>query len=105
MLAVTRHEVPEADDASFRERAAEMLDALSACTGYVNGRVGRALDDPAAWVIITEWENVGAYRRALSSFDVRVRAVPLLATARDEPSAFEVLLDGETGSRPSDRAS
>jgi heme oxygenase (mycobilin-producing) len=104
VLAVTRHDVPVADEAGFRERAAEMLDALRACRGHVATRVCRALDEPAAWLVVSEWESVGAYRRALSSYDVRVRAVPLLATARDEPSAFEVLLDGETGSRSSDRA-
>lgn len=104
MLAVTRHDVPAEDDPGFRSRAAEMLDALRACRGHVATRVCRALDEPAVWLVVSEWESVGAYRRALSSYDVRVRAVPLLATARDEPSAFEVLLDGETGSRSSDRA-
>lgn len=104
MLAVTRHDVPAEGEAVFREQAAETVDALRACTGHVGTRVCRALDEPACWLVVSEWESVGAYRRALSSYDVRVRAVPLLATARDEPSAFEVLLDGETGSRSSDRA-
>ena len=39
----------------------------------------------------TEWEGVGAYRRSLSSYDVKVDAAPLLSLGRDEPSAFEVL--------------
>jgi hypothetical protein len=34
---------------------------------------------------------VGSYRRALSSYDVKVTAVPLLSLAYDEPSAFEVM--------------
>ena len=41
-----------------------------------------------------EWENVGAYRRALSAYDVKVGAVPLLSTAIDEPSAYEVVEPG-----------
>ena len=59
--------------------------------------VGRATDDPTLWVLSSEWESVGAYRRALSAYEVRVAAVPLLATAIDEPTAYEVLDDGGTG--------
>jgi len=96
--------VPVEEETDFLARSGEMVDALRACRGHVATRVCRALDEPSAWLVVSEWENVGSYRRALSSYDVRVRAVPLLSTARDEPSAFEVLLDGETGSRSSDRA-
>jgi hypothetical protein len=59
--------------------------------GFVDGSIGRNLDDPTLWALVTRWENVGAYRRALSAYDVKVRAVPLLSSALDEPSAFEVV--------------
>lgn len=104
MLSVMRHTVPEEDQAAFLDDAAEALDALGRCPGYLRGRVGRAVDDPLEWAVVIEWENVGSCRRALSSYDVRVRMVPLLATGQAEPVGFEVLLDSETGSRPSDRA-
>lgn len=104
MLAVTRHTVGDGGEADFLARAGELVDALGGCQGHIATKVGRALDEPTQWLVVSEWENVGSYRRALSTYDVRVRAVPLLATAQDEPSAFEVLLDGETGSRSSDRA-
>ena len=44
--------------------------------------------------MVTRWKDVGSYRRALSSYDVKVGAVPLLSRAIDEPSAYESL-DGE----------
>ena len=62
--------------------------------GYVDGRVGRNLDDPTLWVLTTRWDDVGAYRRALSSYDVKLQAVPLLSRAVDEPSAYEVVEPG-----------
>ena len=40
----------------------------------------------------TTWQSVGAYRRALSNYDVKVVAVPLMYRAIDEPSAFEPVL-------------
>lgn len=103
MLVVTRFDIPEADAAGFLLRAQAVLTAFAARPGYLRGRVGRAADDPTAWVLTTEWTGVGAYRRSLSSYDVKVEAAPLLSLGRDEPSAFEVLLSDE-GVAPSRRA-
>ena len=103
MLVVTRFDVQEADAADFLLRAGAALRAFAARPGYLRGRVGRAADDPTAWVLTTEWEGVGAYRRSLSAYDVKVVAAPLLSLGRDEPSAFEVLLSDD-GSSPSGRA-
>ncbi len=90
MISVTHF---AARDADFAERAGRALEALSACAGYLRGSVARSTDDTEHWVLITEWENVGSYRRALGGYQVKVRATPLLAEALDWPSAFEVLVD------------
>lgn len=90
MLVVTRHRV-DGDPEAFLARARVALDALAARPGFLTGAVGRAADDPGLWAVVTRWVHVGAYRRALSAYDVKVHAVPLLSTAIDEPSAFEVL--------------
>lgn len=95
VLVVTRFDVPEAEAADFLPQATAALAAFAARPGYVRGRVGRAADDPTQWVVTTEWVGVGAYRRSLSSYDVKVDAAPLLARGRDEASAFEVLHAGE----------
>lgn len=106
MLVMTRFVVEEDD--GFAGRAHDALAALAACPGYLRGRLGRAFDDPRHWSIVTEWASVGAYRRALSNYDVKVHATPLLAQALDEPSAFEVLAEsapgGELTVTASDRA-
>lgn len=107
MFVVLRFDVAAEDGDGFLARAQQALAALAARPGYRNGRVGRSVDEPASWTLITEWGGVGAYRRALSAYDVKVRATPFLAGARDEPSAFETLLhdDGvRVMSATSDRA-
>lgn len=98
-----RFRVAEAAGAEFLDRAHAALRALSQRPGYLDGGVGRATDDPTLWLVSLRWESVGAYRRALSAYDVKVAAVPLLSTAIDEPTAFELLGDAET-LRDSDRA-
>jgi hypothetical protein len=86
---VDPEQVGEAGVAEFRVAARAALGALAARPGYVAGQLGRNLDDPTLWLLTTSWANVGSYRRALSSYDVKVTAVPLLSQAVDEPSAYE----------------
>lgn len=91
-VAVARFCVPEADGANFSARSGAALQALAARPGYQGGEVGRSADDPSLWVVVTRWDGIGVYRRALSNFDVRVAAVPLLSLALDEPGAFEAVV-------------
>lgn len=97
MLVTNRFvvDVDVADD--FTERAHAALTALAACPGYLRGQLVRALDDPRYWSLVTEWESVGTYRRALGAFEVKVSAVPLLAQSVDEPSAYEALATAAPG--------
>ena len=96
-----------ADERDFADRAAAALKTLGGCPGFVRGRLGRGIDDAADWVLVTEWDSVGAYRRALGSYAVKLHAAPLLGLARDEAGAFETLAeldaDGPLRVPPSDR--
>jgi heme oxygenase (mycobilin-producing) len=102
VLVAMRFRVPEGDGTDFLDRAHAALRALAERPGYLDGGVGRASDDPVLWLMFLRWESVGAYRRALGAYDVKVAAVPLLSTAIDEPTAFELLADAATR-RDSDR--
>lgn len=104
MHLVLRFDLTEPETEQFLAEASTALRVLAARPGYRSGRLGRSLDDPCVWLLISEWDGVGAYRRALSSYDVKVEATPLLARARDEPSAYETLLYDDGGQAVSDRA-
>ena len=56
--------------------------------------MGRNVDEPDLWVLATRWENVGSYRRALSSYDAKMHVQPFMAHALDEPSAYEPVEPG-----------
>jgi quinol monooxygenase YgiN len=99
MLTVIRYRVDPADARTFLNHARAALAVLADRTGWRAGHIGRATDDPALWVLTSEWDDVGSYRRALSAPEVKVAAAPLLARAIDEPTAFEVLTHADgTGS-------
>ncbi len=93
MLVVNRFRAP-ADDVAFRADLERALAVLAAREGCEDGRLGRNVDEPDLWVMVTRWRDVGSYRRALSSYDVKMGAVQTLSRAIEEPSAFEPL-DGE----------
>lgn len=94
MLVVNRFRVDPSDAEKFRADLAEAVGVLSGRPGFERADGGRNVDDPTLWVLVTRWADVGSYRRALSSYDVKMTAVPLLSRALDEPSAFEGL-EGE----------
>jgi quinol monooxygenase YgiN len=108
VLALNRFVVASERTAEFTEQAHAALAALADRPGYQGGELTRALDEPAHWCLVTRWASVGAYRRALGDFRVRVEAAPLLARSVAEPSAYEVLAAAPPGGavsvRTSDRA-
>lgn len=69
----------------------ESVALLATKEGFVDARVSRAIDDGALVTLELSWDTVGSYRRALSSYDVKVQVVPIMSQALDEPTAFEVL--------------
>ena len=94
MLVVNRFRVPEVDGAAFRVELEAAHRVLAERPGYLDGRIGRNVDDPTLWVLSTRWRHVGAYRRALSSYEVKLGAVALLGRSIEEPSAYELVEPG-----------
>ena len=90
MLVVNRFRAG-VDPAALRADLERVHALLADKPGYVTGWIGRNLDDPDLWTLTTHWENVGAYRRALSSYELKLHGVPVLARAIDEPGAYEVV--------------
>jgi hypothetical protein len=88
MLAIARFSTPLANAAHFEAQLSVALEAFSACAGFVSGEFGQNLDDSTLWSLVTHWENVGSYRRALSNLNVKMNAIPLLAQAIDEPGGY-----------------
>lgn len=94
MIVVNRFRVPAASEESFRAEVQAAHDALAVRRGFVSGAIGRNVDEPELWLLETQWRDVGSYRRALSAYDVKLTAVPVLSRAIDEPSAYERVVPG-----------
>lgn len=93
MLVVLRA-VVTADPEQFLADARAALAALATRPGYLSGRVGRAVDDPDAWVVTCEWDSIGNARRGLTSGAVRGEIMPLMSRVTPEPNAYQIVFSG-----------
>lgn len=89
MIVVTEHRAGD----EFIPLARALLESLAAADGFVDGQLCRSPDEPDTWLVVTSWRDVGSMRRGFGTFDAKVAAAPVMHSAVDRVSAFEVLLD------------
>jgi heme oxygenase (mycobilin-producing) len=89
VIAVVHLRLPDADQPLADATA--LLGALGHRDGFVSGSLGRAMDDPSEWVLVTSWADVGSYRRGLSAYEVKLAFAPVMPYVRDEVSAYEIV--------------
>lgn len=92
MLAVNRLRSFGDADEQVTDELSVLIDVLAGMPGFRAARAGRCIDEPDVWLLLSEWESVGTYRRALSSHAVKASGYPVFVRIVDEPGAYEVLL-------------
>ncbi|WP_233492495.1 antibiotic biosynthesis monooxygenase family protein [Blastococcus sp. TF02A-30] len=88
MFAVTRLRATGDDGEELAGAVAALLDALGGRAGFLGGEVGRSTEDPTLWALLTRWDGVGSYRRALSAAEVKIAGAPVWVHALDEPGVY-----------------
>jgi heme-degrading monooxygenase HmoA len=88
VFAVTRLRVTGDDGEALAAAVPALLEALAARPGFQGGELGRAADDPDLWALVTRWDGVGFYRRALSAAEVKIAGAPVWVFAVDEPGVY-----------------
>jgi heme-degrading monooxygenase HmoA len=88
MFAVTRLRADGDDGEALAEAVPNLLAALAARPGFRDGELGRSADDPSLYALLTRWDGIGSYRRALSAAEVKITGAPVWVFALDEPSVY-----------------
>lgn len=88
MFVIVRFAVPldRADDFEARARAA--ADFFAGRPGCESAEIGKNVDDPELWALVTRWADVCSYRRAYNGYEAKMTLMPLLNEAIDEPTAY-----------------
>jgi hypothetical protein len=81
------------DSVAWKAEAMQAMHVLQERLGFVSGGIFHNADSPERYLIKTDWLDVGSYRRALGSMEAKVGVWPFLANMRDEPTAFEMLME------------
>jgi len=76
-------------DALFPRLVEPVVAHFSGSAGCLRAELVRNMDDEDLWAIVTEWDAVGSYRRAMSGDATKMLLVPVLSLALDEPSAYQ----------------
>jgi quinol monooxygenase YgiN len=84
-----------ADDESVQTSMQELVGILQQQPGVIRVALGRAVDDPTLWSLVSEWADLGSYRRALSGYAVKVAFGPIQRWILDEPSVFQTVTIGD----------
>jgi hypothetical protein len=90
VFAVTRLRATGSDGEVLAAAVATLLAELAARPGFRDGELGRSADDPDLWALVTRWDGVGSYRRALSASSVKIAGAPVWVHALDEPGVYLV---------------
>ena len=80
------------DFPSWRSALTDVLGVLQSSTGFESLQLLHSPDEVNHYSVISRWENVGSYRRAVSSTAAKLVVWPFLSTMIDQPSTFETLL-------------
>lgn len=59
--------------------------------GFLDGHILHSPDEPNRYLIEARWQDVGSYRRALSSTEMKMHVWPFLASMLTEPTVYETL--------------
>ena len=88
MFVVTRFRVDPVVRAEVAGHGAALLAVLETLPGFRSGELGAAADDEGLLALLTTWDGVGAYRRALGQAQVKIVGAPLWVHAVDEPGVY-----------------
>lgn len=80
-----------ADYISWQTQLNDVVSVLQNTKGFESLIVLHSPDEPTRYQVHCSWEDVGSYRRGVSSTQAKLVIWPFLATMIDTPSSFEIL--------------
>jgi len=83
------------DVEAWLAEATSAIQILTQRRGFVDASVIRSVDEPEQLLVLSQWVDVGSYRRALSSTESKMGVWPFLASMHDQTSAFETLIEAD----------
>ena len=84
------------DVEAWLSEASSAIEILTGRPGFIDASVVRSADEHDQFLVLSQWIDVGSYRRALSSTESKMGVWPFLAHMHDRSSAFETLIAADS---------
>lgn len=96
-IAVIAQLVVPADARDHFDQGYERMVAL--CTesrGFLSSELGQSTDSLEDLTLIHRWADVGAYRKFLGRYEVKLEVIPFLSTFTKESVTVEIVSDSQS---------
>lgn len=88
IVVVTRINLSESKDQETMQVCMDILVNNSGCLGV---ELGRSMDSEVEHVLVSHWQNVGLYRKALSNFRVKTEVIPFVSMRTSDSFTAEIV--------------
>ena len=88
--------VPEGDRAQFDQGYVRVGELVAQSPGFLSSELGQSTDSLQDLTLIHRWEGVGAYRKFLSRYEVKLEVIPFLSKFTKESVTVEIINDSQS---------
>ncbi len=89
--------VPAGARGQFEQGYDRMVKLCAQSPGFLSGELGQSTDSLEDFTVIHRWADVGAYRKFLSRYEVKLEVIPFLSTFTKDSVTVEIIMDSQSG--------
>jgi quinol monooxygenase YgiN len=88
--------VPEEKRNAFDQGFDRMCELFTQSLGFLSSELGQSTDSLEDLTLIHRWADVGAYRKFLSRYEVKLDVIPFLSTFTQDSVTVEIISDSRS---------
>ena len=88
--------VPEDARAYFDQGYERMVELCTQSPGFLSSELGQSTDSLEDFTLIHRWADVGAYRKFLSRYEIKLEVIPFLSTFTKDSATVEIIRDSQS---------
>jgi quinol monooxygenase YgiN len=88
--------VPASSKAQFEQGYERMVELCSQSPGFLSSELGQSTDSLEDFTLIHRWSGVGAYRKFLSRYEIKLEVIPFLSTFTKDSVTVEIIMDSQS---------
>jgi quinol monooxygenase YgiN len=88
--------VPGGARVQFEQAYERMGELCAQSPGFLSSELGQSTDSLEDFTMIHRWADVGAYRKFLSRYEVKLEVIPFLSTFTKDSVTVEIIMDSQS---------